>query len=172
VTGEIVVFPVPQASAIPDVPPEDSRGSRPHAHRPGGGADIRTLRDFVPGDDPRDLHWKQSARMRRWIVREREAERDRAVFLVVDNALDDPSDPAALERFEGAISRCAGQAMQLLSRGADVGFQSRGVKVPPRAGRGQRSRLLDALARLEPVSRREAPPFPPHRRGDHRVVIT
>jgi uncharacterized protein (DUF58 family) len=172
VTSEIVVFPFPQANTVPDVPPEDSRGNRPHAHRRGSGADIRTLRDFVSGDDPRDLHWKQSARMRRWIVREREAERDRAVFLVIDNALEDPTDPAALERFEGAISRCAGQALMLLSRGADVGFQSRGVKVPPRAGRAHRTRLLDAMARLEPLRALEAPPFPPHRHGDHRLVIT
>jgi uncharacterized protein (DUF58 family) len=172
VTSEIVVFPFPLASSIPDVPPEDSRGSRPHAHRAGSGADIRTLRDFVSGDDPRDLHWKQSARMRRWIVREREADRDRAVFLVVDNALEDPSDSAALERLEGAISRCAGQAVMLLSRGAEVGFQSRGVKVPPRAGRRHRARLLDAMARLEAVAAREAPPFPPHRRGDHRLVVS
>jgi uncharacterized protein (DUF58 family) len=171
VPSEIVVFPVPQASAVPDVPPEDARGSRPHPHRRGGGADIRTLRDFVSGDDPRDLHWKQSARMRRWIVREREAERDRAVFLVVDNALD-PEDPAALERFERAISHCAGQALMLLSRGAEVGFASRGVKVAPRAGRRQRVPILEALARLEPVSPAEAPAFPTLRRGDHRLVIT
>ncbi len=172
VSKEIVVFPVPVASAVPDVPPEDARGNRPHVHRRGGGADIRTLRDFVSGDDPRDLHWKQSARMRRWIVREREAERDRAVFLVVDNVLSARNDPAALERFERAISHCAGQALMLLSRGADVGFQSRGVKVPPRSGRGQRGRILEALARLEPVAPEEAPPFPPMRRGDHRLLIT
>ena len=43
---------------------------------------------------PRDLHWKQSARMRRWIVREREAERDRVLFLAVDNALPVPADSA------------------------------------------------------------------------------
>lgn len=172
VARELVVFPAPQASSVADVPPEDARGQRPHAHRRGGGAEIRTLRDFVPGDDPRDLHWKQSARMRRWIVREREAERDRAVFLVVENALQDPADPAALERFERAISHCAGQAMMLLSRGAEVGFASRGVKVPPRAGHRQRVPILDALARLEPVRPDMAPAFPPMRRGDHRLVIS
>jgi len=172
VAHEIVVFPVPETSSIPDVPPEDSRGNRPHPHRRGGGADIRTLRDFVPGDDPRDIHWKQSARMRRWIVREREAERDRAVFLVVDSAVEDPADPAALERLEDLISRCAGQALLLLARGADVGLQSRGVKVTPRSGRRQRARILEALARLEAVPRAGAPPFPPLRRGDHRVVIS
>src|SRR5262249_15480543 len=60
---EIVVFPSPEASAVPQVPPEDARGGRPHPRRRGGGSDIRMLRDFVAGDDPRDLHWKQSARM-------------------------------------------------------------------------------------------------------------
>src|SRR5687767_15449697 len=128
VSREIVVFPVPQTNAIPDVPPEDSRGSRPHAHRRGGGADIRTLRDFSPGDDPRDMHWKQSARMRRWIVREREAERDRSVVLSVENALPDPADPTALDDLEGRISRCAGQALQMLSRGGEVGLHARGVR--------------------------------------------
>ena len=172
VAQEIVVYPVPQATAIADVPPEDSRGGRPHPHRRGSGADIRTLRDFVSGDDPRDLHWKQSARMRRWIVREREAERDRCVFLVVENALEDPTDPAALERLEEAVSHCAGQALMLLSRGAEVGLTSRGVKVPPRAGRRQRIPILEALARLEPVRRDEAPDFPRLRRSDHRLVIT
>jgi uncharacterized protein (DUF58 family) len=172
VANDIVVFPVPEASAVADVPPEDARGGRPHPHRRGSGAEIRTLRDFVSGDDPRDLHWKQSARMRRWIVREREAERDRAVFLVVDNALEDPADPAALELFERAISRCAGQALMLLSRGAEVGFTSRGIKVPPHAGHRQRVPILEALARLEPVRREEAPAFPAVRRGDHRLVIT
>ena len=172
VAREIVVFPAPESSSVADVPAEDARGRRPHPHRRGGGAEIRTLRDFVSGDDPRDLHWKQSARMRRWIVREREAERDRAVFLVVENVLADRSDPAALQEFERVLSRCAGQTVMLLSRGAEVGFQSRGVKVPPRAGRGQRARILEALARLEPIGFDGAPPFPPMRRGDHRRVIT
>jgi uncharacterized protein (DUF58 family) len=163
---EIVVYPLPQASPAPEVPAEDARGGRSHAARRGSGAEIRTLRDFLPGDDPRDLHWKQSARMRRWIVREREAERDRAVFLVVDNALEDLSEPSALEELEGRISRCAAQALLLLSRGNEVGLLARGVKVAARAGRSQRIRVLDALARLEPLPLEAAPPFPPLRRGD------
>ena len=104
---EVVVYPLPEASRVPEVPAEDSRGGRPHPRRRGGGSDIRTLRDFVAGDDPRDVHWKQSARMRHWIVREREAERDRIVILAVENGVADPRDPAALARLEGRISRCA-----------------------------------------------------------------
>lgn len=168
---EIVVYPFPLPSRVPEVPPEDSRGGRPDSRRRGGGSDIRTLRDFVPGDDPRDLHWKQSARMRHWIVREREAERDRTVLLTVENALEDPSDPTALFALEGRISRCAAQALLLLSRGAEVGFEARGVRVPAAAGRTQRSRILEALARLEPVAREGAPAFGPLHRGELRWQV-
>ena len=119
---EIVVYPLPVATAAPEVPPEDARGGRSHPRARGGGSDIRTLREFSPGDDPRDLHWKQSARMRRWIVREREAERDRVLFLAIDNALAAPGDPAALERFESAVAplRGTGAAAPLARRARSV----------------------------------------------------
>ena len=133
--SEIVVYPLPERSGVPDVPPEEAAGGRTHAPRRGGGSDIRMLRDFLPGDDPRDLHWKQSARMRRWIVREREAERDRVVVLALENAMPDPTSPTALEDFERRVSRCAAQASLLLSRGGDIGFQARGVKVAAHGGR-------------------------------------
>ena len=169
---EIVVYPLPEIASVPQTTPEDARGGRPHASRRGGGFDLRTLREFAAGDDPRDMHWKQSARMRRWIVREREAERDRAVVLSVDNAVDDPSDPVALERLERKISRAAGQALVLLARGAEVGLQARGVRVEPHVGRVQRARVFDALARLEAVDRAAAPAFPPLRRGDQIVEVS
>ena len=170
-TREIVVYPLPEASPVAEVPPEDARGGRPHQRRRGGGADIRMLRDFVAGDDPRDMHWKQSARMRQWIVREREAERDRVVVLTLDNALADPADPAALAGFERRISRCAGQALLLLSRGGEVAFHARGVRVPASSGRGQRARILEALARLEAVPLAGAPAFPALRHGDLRWIV-
>jgi uncharacterized protein (DUF58 family) len=168
---EIVVYPLPESSPVPEPETEDARGGRPHPRSRGGGSDIRTLRDFSPGDDPRDLHWKQSARMRRWIVREREAERDRVLFLAVDNALP-ASDPAALARFEKAIARCAGAALLMLSRGAEIGFHARGVKVAARSGKAQRARILEALARLEPVPPESAPDFPVMRRGDLRRFVS
>jgi uncharacterized protein (DUF58 family) len=168
---EIVVFPLPEPVSVPETPPEDQRGGRPHPKRRGSGSDIRTLRDFVPGDDPRDVHWKQSARMRRWIMRERDAERDRVVILALENALEDPTDPGQLESFERRISRCAAHAILLLSRGGEVGFQARGVRVAASAGRGQRTHILEALARLEPLPIAGAPPFPPIRRGDLRRMV-
>jgi uncharacterized protein (DUF58 family) len=169
---EIVVFPLPEVGPVPSIPPEDARGGRTHPHARGTGADIRTRREFSPGDDPRDVHWKQSARMRHWIVKEREAERDRVLFLAIDNALPWPPDAAALERLERSIARCAGQALVLLSRGAEVGFHARGVKVPARGGRSQRLRILEALSRLGPVSVEAAPELPSMRRGDVRWFVS
>lgn len=168
---ELVVFPSPEASAVPQVPPEDARGGRSHPRRRGGGSDIRMLREFVAGDDPRDMHWKQSARMRHWIVREREAERDRVIFLALDNALKDPFDLAALEDLERRISRCAGQALLLLSRGGEVGFVSRDSLVAASAGRSQRTRILDALARVNAIPVSGAPAFPPLRHADVRWYV-
>ena len=98
--------------------------------------------------------------MRHWIVREREAERDRVIFLALDNALADPGDPSALADLERRISRCAGQALLLLSRGGEVGLVSRSVLVAASAGRGQRARILEALARLAP-----------HLREDQLVIL-
>jgi len=171
VRREIVVYPSPEPGSVPEPPPEDSRGGRPHHRRRGGGAEIRTLREFVAGDDPRDIHWKQSARARRWIVREREAERDRVVVLTVDNAVTDPTDPASLALLERAVSRCAGEALVLLARGVEVGFAARGVAVTASAGRSQRARILDALARLDAVGQANAPDFPALHRGEIRVVV-
>jgi uncharacterized protein (DUF58 family) len=169
---EVVVFPLPENGPVPAIPPEDARGGRTHPHARGTGPDIRTLREFSPGDDPRDVHWKQSARMRQWIVKEREAERDRVLFLAIENALPSPPDGESLERLERAIARCAGQALLLLSRGAEVGFHARGVKIPARGGRIQRVRILEALARLDPVPAGSAPEFPAMRRGDVRRFVS
>jgi uncharacterized protein (DUF58 family) len=72
---------------------------------------------------------------------------------------------------ERRISRCAAHAILLLSRGGEVGFQSRGVKVAASAGRSQRSHILEALARLQAIPVSGAPAFPPIRRGDLRRMI-
>ena len=169
---EVVVYPAPETAKADEAPSDDSQGGRPHPRRRGAGSDFRALRDFVAGDDPRDVHWKQTARMRRWIVREREAERDRVIVLSVENALPDTADPEALASFETAISRCAGQALLLLSRGGEVGFHARGVRVPPSSGPMQRKRILDALGRLEAIPAAGAPELPPLKRGETRVVVS
>ena len=46
--------------------------------------EFHALRDYQPGDDPRGVSWRQSARHGKVLVRETRAERNRVVMLAVD----------------------------------------------------------------------------------------
>ncbi len=48
------------------------------SHRPGEDGDLRQIRPWVPGDMPRHVHWKLSARMQETMIREWNEE-DRSV---------------------------------------------------------------------------------------------
>lgn len=168
---EIVVFPDPLRSSRFPPPEESARGGLMASRRRGFGAETRTFRDFVTGDDPRDLHWKQSARMQKWIVRERESERARAVVFVLDNSVVHPLSPEEVAEVERKISRTAGEALALLARGGDAGLAARGVSLPPGSGPSHRRAFLEALARLPIHTRDAAPPLPLPHRGEVRREV-
>ncbi len=50
----------------------------------GPGTEFDSLREYVEGDDPRDIDWRASARSRDLVVRTWRPERDRHVVLVLD----------------------------------------------------------------------------------------
>ncbi len=168
---EIVVFPHPVRSTRMPPPEESARGGLMASRRRGFGAETRTFRDFVAGDDPRDVHWKQSARMQKWIVRERESERARAVVFVLDNSVVNPLSPEEAAQVEEKIARTAGEALSLLARGGDAGLAARGTSLRPGSGPSQRRAFLEALARLPVYPRAEAPPFPLPHRGEIRREV-
>jgi len=45
------------------------------------------------------------------------------------------------------------------------------VRVPAASGRAQRARILEALARLQPLALAGAPAFPPAHRGELRWLV-
>lgn len=163
---EIVVYPDPARSDFVPVEERTFEAGGVRIRRRGAGAEIRTLRDFAAGDDIRNLHWKQSARMQKWIVREREAEQSRSIVFLLENACDRPDDPAQSARIEARISKAAGEALALLARGGVAGLSARGLWVAPASGLLQRDRLLDALARLPLYAWKDAPPLPVARPGE------
>jgi uncharacterized protein (DUF58 family) len=164
----IVVYPDPVRSARREDAGDSPAGAAASPRRRGFGPEVRTLREFVSGDDVRDLHWKQSARLQKWIVRERQDARSRRVVFEVENAVGDPLDPAAIALLERAIAVTAGEALALLEAGGEAGIAARGVSLPPAGGAGQRRRILETLARLEIHAAASAPPFPPPRPGETR----
>jgi uncharacterized protein (DUF58 family) len=117
-------------------------GERP-AGRRGPGEDLFTLRAFRPGDDPRHVAWRRSARTGRWVVRETEAaaSRDLVIVLAIEGA-----GGSATER---AIAFAGSLAEDLLASGHAVGLEGAGAPVAPRAGAPQRAQILRALALVE-----------------------
>lgn len=141
--GEVIVWPRSDRS----VPEPRTGGERVHrgghalAGAAGARGEYRGLRPYRPGDDPRDVHWRSTARMNEPVVRE--FERDRAEILWVCLDLRVPAGPAA----EAAAEIAASLAAAGLRQGRPVGLAAGAIRIPPTTGAGQRERLFNALAR-------------------------
>jgi uncharacterized protein (DUF58 family) len=103
----------------------------------GRGQDLYALRDYVPTDSARHVHWKASARSGSLMVREFTREDDCRVLLVLDpHTSSHGTGPSAAvsaneaERFERAVTLCAGIAWHFFERNAHLQFRSVGVETP------------------------------------------
>lgn len=149
VNEERVVFPSPKAVAFP--PPEATEaiddGIDPR--RKGRGAEVLKLREAVPGDDPRDIHWPQTARQGRPIVKERASELGREIVVHLDTARPATADAAWEAAFEEATREATGLVLKFLARGERVGLLCGELFVPPAMGPLHRTTVLTALALAE-----------------------
>jgi uncharacterized protein (DUF58 family) len=158
---ERVVYPALRLGRPPRPDPRETESGDPRSRRKGRGAEIRNLRDAVFGDDPRDVHWPQTARQGKFIIKERSAEEGRDALVRVDTRRPDGADADWAARFETAVSDAAGLALQLLARGSRVGLLLGGRLLPPGSGPAHRRALLTALALVAPSMEAEsAPPIP------------
>jgi uncharacterized protein (DUF58 family) len=104
------------------------------------GAYPRGVRDLLPADPVRDIHWKTTARTGRWMVKEREGEAAPAVDLRVEES-------GTPEAFEARLSEACGAVLELERRG--VPFRLRiGERLCAEAhDPDRRSKALEALAK-------------------------
>lgn len=117
----------------------------------GGAEEFHSVRDYVPGDSPKCVHWALTAR-RSWpVVREflPSVHGELAIFLDVSRQL--RFSGARLANFEASVRLVA----SLASRAAGAGFRVRLVgggrglfDVPSGAGSGHLVRILDTLVRV------------------------
>jgi uncharacterized protein (DUF58 family) len=156
VPGEAVVWP------RHDLPVREPRPSGERVRRAGesfagaAGArgEYRGLRPYRPGDDPRDVHWRTTARAGQPVVREYERDRSHALWLCLE--LRAPEGEAA----ETAAEIAGSLAHAAMMRGEPFGLVTGDVTVSPGTGTVQLERVLDALARAR--FRADAPrPEPP-----------
>ncbi len=120
------------------------------SRRIGRGQELMGLRPLRPGDDPRGIHWKQSARAGQLIFKEQAREEIERLSLVFDNAVGPLTTPAAETRFERLVSEAASVAVAYLERGFAVELLTRDQHLPFGSGPRQRWAILCALATISP----------------------
>ena len=105
----------------------------------GRGHDLYGLRDYVPTDSARHVHWKASARSGSLMVREFAREEDLRILLVLDphppTSINSDSGSAketvkSRERFERAVNICASLAWHFYERNSVMQFRSAGIETP------------------------------------------
>lgn len=126
----------------------------------GRGQDLYALRDYVPTDSARHVHWKASARLGQLMVREFAREDETRVLLVLDPHVSTgaglPSQAPA-DRFERAVTLCAGVAWHFFERNALIQFRSAAMETPLAPAEENIFAILHHLALAQPL-----PPDPEH----------
>ena len=158
IPGEAVVWPRHDL-ALRDPRPGGERIRRAgetYAGAAGARGEYRGLRPYRPGDDPRDVHWKTTARAGQPVVREYERDRSNALWICLE--LRTPEGDEA----EAALEVAASLAAAAERRGDPFALATGDARVPPGSGPAQLERVLDALARVRfrPDAPRVDPPVP------------
>jgi uncharacterized protein (DUF58 family) len=150
----LLVFPALHPLAPDEIPAALDPGWRDRNRR-GHGASLRNLRPYRPGDDPRLLHWKTSARAGELMVKELEDEERPRVTLI----LEDPAPGTPPDLIEANVSRAASLATLATRRGAEVQLLTAEGGTALGQGPAHLDRILERLALYEvPTAPRPAPP--------------
>jgi len=169
----IVVYPrlrVVSRRALPEETPQ--HGLDAAAARARLGLEFTGLHEFRPGDNPRWIHWRTSAKLDdRLLVREFESAANRQVRILFD-----PYVPPGTLRRDGVLDRAvsfvASLAAELVRRGYGIdvrilGPEGRSFRIEPR-GRSLYA-LYHALALLPPADQPSEPARSP--RGVPQIVV-
>lgn len=117
--------------------------------RRGEGTTFSALKEYVPGDDPRRIDWKATAKRQQVIVREHTVEQGQTVLVAVDAGRLMTQLAGDLPRFEHALSAALVLADVALHSGDRVGLllfdDEVRAFVPPARGAETLTRLREAL---------------------------
>lgn len=157
--GEIVVWPRHDL-AVRD--PSPGAGQVPRGGPSARGAlgwrgEYRSLRGYRTGDDPRDIHWKSSARLQKPVVREYERGAAETRWICLDTR------GVEGEAAERAVEIAASLAARCVAEHRPFGLATPTDVVTPGSDLGTLERALDVLARVDfaPDAPPPAPPVAP-----------
>src|SRR5213593_71051 len=123
------------------------------SHFKGRGMDFEELRDYIPGDDVRDIDWNVTFRMGRPFVKRFREERELGVILAVDVSASGAFGSARRSKREIAATLACSAARS--SDKVALLLFSDGVELflPPRKGRRHILRVIRELLAFEPKHR-------------------
>ena len=147
VESEVVVFPRILSDEMARERFQPVTGELSTSTRPGAGSEIHSFREYVHGDSLRQVHWKKSASLGRWIMKQHEIDAARSIHVVVD-----PYKPrgASDEQFEEMIASAATFILNAARRDLDVTLSLPRVTLRARQSEPA-APLFRALALVEPV---------------------
>ena len=146
-SGEVIVFPRLLGDDVSRERFRPIAGEELSANRPGQGSEIHSFREYVRGDSMRHIHWRKSASLGRWIMKQTDAESARAVHVVVD-----PFKPRGMsdDDFEEMISAATTFLFHALHRGLNVSLSMPRVTLVATESQSGNA-MFRALALIEPV---------------------
>ena len=140
-------------ASIADAARRPEAGLR-QARRLGEGSQFESLREWVPGDDPRHIDWKATARRSKVIARQFEEERRQQVLLVLDAGRLLTADVGGESRMEHTVRAALWLVFAAYHHDDNVGIMVVADEImhyvtPQRGKRGLRQ-VLDVLAVTQP----------------------
>jgi uncharacterized protein (DUF58 family) len=147
-SGELIVQPSRVRVSAPRTAMAPGDGGRTAGFR-GAGQDFLELRQMVPGDDPRLIHWPGTARIGQLLVKETERDARGFVEIVLDAAPTGSSE-ADDEQVEQNIRAAGTLVRDLAGRGLTVLLTTSSRSGLEAQGRAGAIPLLDHLALLDP----------------------
>ena len=159
--GELVIWPRSDRPIRLSAP---AGGLRPQFSDSSEGApaargEYRGLREYRVGDDPKDIHWKTTAKIGRPVMREYDQDANETVWICLDTR------GKQGEAAEAAIEVAAALAAKAYRDGRQFGITTCTSDLDAGGGSGQFERVLDLLARVDfdPTAPQLAPPIDPMR---------
>jgi len=122
----------------------------------GARGEYRTLRGYRPGDDPRDIHWRSSARSPNPVTREYETDGAETRWICLDTR-ETPG-----EAVEVAVEVAAALIASAVAEQRPFALVAGDAVLEPGNGVAHMERALDILAKVdfEPAAAAPAPPVP------------
>jgi uncharacterized protein (DUF58 family) len=127
------------------------------SHFKGRGMDFEELREYVPGDDVRDIDWNVTNRMGRPFVKRYREERELAAVLAVDVSGSSAFGSGNVSKREFATEVAATLATSAMRNGDKVALllftDQTELFLPPRKGRRHVLRVIREMLTFEPKHR-------------------